>query len=533
MYRNLNYHNPPLMQTYDIAFVGSGLSTSATLYHILSHLQKHKNPGQPKSIAVIEKSGEFWKGIAYGSRTSVHSLTINPIKDFFEEQEKPLFFDWLNNLKDHNWPGIGNVEKEILNNWIADNAGKLNDSAIEGLYIPRFLYGIYVAQKLEAIVAACKTGNLAHITLIAGEATDATKTDGLNQYTIAIQTDHGEVNLKTETLVLGTGSLDSTQITNGVQHQHLCIDDVYYPTLATNLKKIAEALAVLAPEQRNMMIVGSNASASEIVHLLCKDNKTQPDFFNKILILSGSGLPDRLHVNLDYAHLLLSLKELEDTGNYTADALMEAIEKDVKYAAGQQLSVGKIHYSLSDKVVKIQQKLDAEEALKFFNKHGWTFTRITRRTSENYYFTEQELTGVGKLHFVKGRFVKLCNEQNTADGLTFIYKESGDAIEKEFEKAFPIIINCAGAEHISNTTSKLIKNLLAKNLLKINDNNMGVAVDETFAANDNLYVIGPLMAGIYNSKFKFWHLENAKRLNGLGSILANTIAAKMLQTANH
>jgi len=56
---------------------------------------------------------------------------------------------------------------------------------------------------------------------------------------------------------------------------------------------------------------------------------------------------------------------------------------------------------------------------------------------------------------------------------------------------------------------------------------MGLYADENFLANDNLYLIGPLLAGIYNAKHKFWHLENAKRLNGLALILSKTITEKI------
>ncbi len=510
------------MQVYDIVFVGSGLSSSATLYHILQGLQQRKYSGCLK-IAVIEKNNEFFKGIPYGNRSSVHSLTINPIKDFFQDQEKPLFFAWLNGLKQANYPDFTDTEKSVLNSWIEKNADKLNDTDLDGLYIPRFLYGIYLSQKLKNIIADCKINNLASVELIGGEAIDVTRIEDKNQYNIAIEKiDKQLLAITTTILVLGTGSLDTIQLNKTQAHPHLCIDDIYNPSLAVNIKKLQDALAQLEPEKRNILVIGANASASEIIHMLQKVIRAQTDGFNQISVLSTSSLPDRLYVNLDYDHLLENLTRLQEAGNYTADDLMLAIEKDVKKAADVHgLSVGKIHYSLSDKVVKMQQSLGADEGLNFFNNHGWSFTRITRRTSEAYYFTGRELIDQGKLNFIKGRFVKLCDEQNSADGLTFVYKKQGE--ETVCEKAFPIIINCVGAEPISNSSSTLIKNLIKKGLCRINDNSMGIAVDERFAAGVDFYIIGPLMAGIYNAKFKFWHLENAKRLNGLGAILADTI----------
>jgi uncharacterized NAD(P)/FAD-binding protein YdhS len=515
------------MQVYDIVFIGSGLSNSATLYNILCNLQKHDSPGKSKNIAVVEKHDEFFKGIAYGNRSSVHSLTINPVKDFLQANEPPLFFNWLNNFEKNNWPGCSDDEKTVLNDWTPKNPGRTGDIDLDGLYIPRFLYGKYIAKKLEDVITSCKAGNLANVNLICGAAIDITQSADDDSYVVDIQATDGLSSIKTTTLVLGTGGLATAQVSGGSLNKYLCIDDIYSPSLEINLKKLDDMFSVLPPEQRNILVIGSNASASEIVYILNKLYELPNEGFNKLSILSTSGLPDRLYVNLDYGYLLENLKELEQAGNYTADTLMRAIEKDVRNAAEQHnLSIGKIHYSLSDKVVEMQQKLNADEALKFFNTHGWSFTRITRRTSEDYYFTEKKLVCAGRLDFIDGRFIKLCDQQRSNEGLSFIYKKKGEDTEQQHEKVFPIIINCSGAEHLSNTSSMLYKNLINKGLCKINSNNMGLAVDENFLANNNFYVIGPLLAGIYNSKFKFWHLENAKRLNTLAAILSDNITSK-------
>jgi uncharacterized NAD(P)/FAD-binding protein YdhS len=458
---------------------------------------------------------------------TVHSLTINPVKDFFTENEKQVFFDWFIISSKSDWPGISDSEKALINDWSAKNRDKFDDNDLDGLYIPRFIYGIYLSQTMENIIAASKANNVAHIDRICGEAVDVMKISGTDGYVIDIQTSGQTISIMSDILVLGTGSLDSKQINNGLLGNHLCINDIYEPSFDINLKKIANALLLIEPHKRDILIIGSNASASEIVHLLCKSRELDQHTFNKLFILSTSGLPDRLHVNADHDHILEYLKALSETGHFTADELILAIEADVKNAACKGLSVGEIHYSLSDRVVKMQQNLNAEESLKFFKDHGWAFTRITRRTNGDYYFTEKELVKAEKLYFIKGRFVKLCDEQNSTDGLTFIYKATAESIEKQYEQAFPIVIHCGGAEHISDTSSKLLKNLLDKEICRINTANMGLAVDEYFAANDNLYIMGPLLAGVYNSKFKFWHLENAKKLNTLAAIVAGTILSKI------
>jgi len=515
------------MEIYDIVFIGSGLSSSVTLYNILSKIRKHSFFNNGINIAVIEKNNEFWKGVAYGNRASVHSLTINPVKDFFLEEEKPVFFQWLEKFRSGDQGAITAQEKEVLNNWILSCSDKLDHADVDGVYIPRFLYGIYLAQKLENIIAECKADNLANIDLICGEVINAVK-QNKNQYTVEMISVGERLFISTNVLVLSTGGLDISHMNGNSSNRFLNIEDIYEPSLDATLNKLDAALKLLPPPIRNILITGSNASASEMVYLLNKRNKINQDSFNKIVILSSSGLPDRLDVNSDHDHILKHLKDLEEKENYFADALMDAIEKDVKNALENQLSAGKILYSLNERFFKIQKKLSDTEALKFFRTHGWSYTRITRRTSEDYYIAEAELVKTGKLHFLKGRFIKLCDEQNNNGGLIFTYKATDTVIEKEYEDAFPIVINCTGAEHIAKTSTTLIKNLLDTELLKINENGMGLAVDESLAANDNLYVIGPLLAGIYTTKYKFWHLENAKRLNGLASALSNIIFSKIV-----
>jgi len=512
---------------YDIVFVGSGLSSSATLYHILSGLREQKIPGRLINIAVIEKNQEFWTGIPYGKRSSLQSLTINPVKDFLTEAETAGFFTWLKDLEADNYPGIANAERGIIGAWTRKNGGKLEGAARYDLYIPRFLYGLYLSQKMEKVIASAKADNIAHVELVCGEAVDIQQISGASRYMIDIEADGRNFEIACKILVLSTGSLGTRKITNGLAGPHLCINDIYEPSLTVNFKKITDQLLAIKPAKRNVLIIGSNASASEIVHLLAAADQVDNGIFNQIFILSTSGLPDHLHVNADHDHLLQNLKALSEAKNFTADELMTAIENDVKYAAQNQLSVGRIHYSLSDRVVKMQQKLNADEALRFFTTYGWPFTRITRRTNEDYYYTAKDLEAAQRLHYIKGRFVKPSEAQTNSDGLTFVYTTAGDKTEKEYGQVFPVIVHCGGAEQLCNTSSRLIAGLLEKGICEINETNMGLAVDENFLANDGLYIIGPLLAGIYNAKFKFWHLENSKRLNILADALADTLLSKI------
>jgi len=511
------------MQIYDLAFIGSGLSSSATLYHLLSGLQKNNNTQDVIKIAVIEKHHEFWKGIPYGSRSSVHSMTINPVKDFLEDAEKPVFINWVKKIQAANWPGVSETQRTVLNKWFERTVNK--DIPVDTIYLPRFLYGLYLSQKLESIIADCNAKNIIKLDLITGEAIGVDKND--KSYIISIDKGDEQLTIATKTMILATGSLDTRYINTQDDDKHLCINDIYYPALEQNFETIINQLKSLPAEKRKVLVIGSNASASEIIHLLGKYRNVDDKIVNKITVLSNSGrLPELLHVHHDdYGHLMHSLNALAETGQPTADELIDAIEKDVAAAMANNYTMGQIYYSLGDRAVKLQQMLSPDEQLKFFNEHGWTLTRITRRTSEDYHFTEQDLIKDNLLEFIKGRFVELTAGDRGDLPLLINPKIRPESIL--YTEVFPVVINCIGAEDITTTASSLIKSLFNNGICRINHNGMGIAVNEDFMANEGCYIIGPLLAGIYNSKYKFWHLENAKRLNSLGATLANTLVAKV------
>src|SRR4051812_22192146 len=83
------------MEVADITMVGSGIAATLTLIELFNQLLNSDDATRKLSITVIEKNQEFWKGIPYGSRSSVNALTITSIHDFIYEQERPVFFEWL------------------------------------------------------------------------------------------------------------------------------------------------------------------------------------------------------------------------------------------------------------------------------------------------------------------------------------------------------------------------------------------------------------------------------------------------------
>ena len=83
---------------FNLVFIGSGISSTFTLYHTLKKLEK-KEHGDTTRIAVVEKFESFHSGIPYGERSGSTTLLITSLKNFLPEPELSEFIEWLNENK--------------------------------------------------------------------------------------------------------------------------------------------------------------------------------------------------------------------------------------------------------------------------------------------------------------------------------------------------------------------------------------------------------------------------------------------------
>jgi hypothetical protein len=70
---------------YDLVIVGSGLSCCYSLLALFAQLGRAPSI-KARSIAVVEKAGQFWTGVPFGQRSSVNSLMITPLSEFMAQK---------------------------------------------------------------------------------------------------------------------------------------------------------------------------------------------------------------------------------------------------------------------------------------------------------------------------------------------------------------------------------------------------------------------------------------------------------------
>jgi len=279
------------MAPIDIAFIGSGIATSLSMIEVLAGIQNNPNPpASPITIAVIERHQQFWRGIPYGSRSSVNALTITSVLDFVNETERPAFFQWLKTTRPE-WTALYREQGgDIATRWLENNGPLLDQEAWDAVYIPRFLFGNYIFQKLARLQKAVEEKQLATIHLIQAEAIDLQPAqNGLFQITYE-QADTTTASLIARKCVLSTGSAPVGRICDLPDNHTLYINDLYAPSASANIKSIQTILSKTDNHlERNILVIGSNASSIEWLYLVEGAPEIR-DLVNNTVIISTSGL---------------------------------------------------------------------------------------------------------------------------------------------------------------------------------------------------------------------------------------------------
>lgn len=164
--------------TFDVAFIGSGAACSMTLLEMADALLSSPSASPKLRIAVVERDEQFWCGIPYGQRSSIGSLAIQKLDDFADEPEKAAYRIWLEQNKQR-WLAFFQAEGgAAAARWICDNRDALDGNQWGELYLPRFLFGVFLSEQMIAAIAALGERDLAEIVTIRAEAMSAHSADG-------------------------------------------------------------------------------------------------------------------------------------------------------------------------------------------------------------------------------------------------------------------------------------------------------------------------------------------------------------------
>jgi uncharacterized NAD(P)/FAD-binding protein YdhS len=522
------------MTTYDIAFVGSGIACSMTLCQLAQRLTKRPPPNKLLRICVIEKEGESWNGIPYGRRSTIGALAFQKLHEFLDEPERGKYIEWLaanaeswlTTLRKWGTPGA--------DKWISDNQAFMEQNRWEELYLPRFLFGLYVSDSTARAIQELSKGGIATLTLIHGEAIEASRTPG-GPFTIVVEDGDGaRTNVHAMRVAFAIGSPPQRSIHNCVDGQSgfTHIDDLYSPSEDANIRKIEETLGHLPDKNMaNILIVGSNASALEVLYLLTYRPRIR-DLIKSVVVLSRSG---KLPYKICEDRVLFELSALQAVSEFShisAADVMAAIRSDVRRAEEMKVNVADLRDAVSAAVSRAVSMLDSSEQRKFVCEHGVHYSGLMRRAGRDTRNAADELASAGILATVKGEFRRLEPFPSGTGPMVATYAVEGCQSEIRYPVSFSVTINCGGFEELDCCSSRLINSVVTNRLCRVNSTRRGFFVNERLEASEECYVIGPLLGGNFNTTCRYWHVESASRISGLAKLLAESLSSSIFPSAD-
>jgi len=315
----------------DITFIGSGISSSFTMLHLLDRIEE-KPFGRTLYIAVFDRYKEFHTGIPYGNRSGYSVLLITSLKNFLPEPELGRFLPWLNANKERLLNEFLKEGGSLSKKWIEKHALKLENNEWEDLFIPRRFFGEYINEKIGKKIEKLTAIGYIDVKYFQGEVTDVSKYN--DDFKIDLDKN---VALVSKKVVLSVGSLPVKTLWKDkslIEEQNLLfINNPYKPELKSVLNQVKRFVKNRRGKQTNAMIIGANASGLELLYKL-NDDKSIGDSINNFTVLSTQGLlPDSV---IDHEKQKLftpkHLNKLVNQENLTASKIAEATYKDLDLA---------------------------------------------------------------------------------------------------------------------------------------------------------------------------------------------------------
>lgn len=508
--------------SFDLAFIGSGISSTYTLYHFLKHLEDGN--GAPKiSIALIDKYPSFHCGIPYGERSGTTTLLITSLRNFLPEPQLSEFLPWLNANKDGLLSDFVEHGGPLSLEWIQKHEEAITNNEWEELFIPRRFFGHYIEQKINALIKILESKGQISISYITGKVIDMAKTR--ESWEIHLK---NQPKITSKKAILAIGSLPTNYLWKDKKRVHekefLLINDPYSPKLSETLQDIRNfALELPANKLLNVAIIGANASGLEMLYQL-NDHPEIKERIQHFYMLSSQGLlPDsKMDEPKLQSYQTIHLDKLEAKKSLSASDIAEAVYKDLDEADNIQLGAASTVGVISRKFGALLDKLEYSELEKFACFHGNEIGRRQRCAGEHYANTAKTLELNNQFTHIPGRFADLVPG---TDGFELIYQEKKGG-QKTIDKPINLVINCIGGMKLSHPKApRVLRNLMERGVISQNESEIGIRVNEQLEAAENLHIMGPLLAGNIVQDKAVWHVEHCGRIISFSQILADILIA--------
>jgi uncharacterized NAD(P)/FAD-binding protein YdhS len=503
----------------DLAIIGAGVSGTHTLLALLKELASgHRERTPPYSIVIVDRDPQFFSGVAYGRRSGRASLTLSTLKRFLPEEERVLFVDWLTSHEDEL-----RASADVDSEWLDRHADDIASRRWEHLFIPRRLYGAYLAERTHAAISQARSQGVAEVTIVYAAVTSMNRSG--NRHLIrAVDRDGETSEIDVAIVVLALGSPPARKLSTDAAPADGLIEDIFHPGLEQTLVRLRNRLTALPKENRRVLVVGGNAAALEFL-LAFRSGIAELDA--PITVLSPAGRPRhwRRRRGDDVAELaaLAALRKRADAGEtVTAVELYEAAASDLNAAVVSGTDIAAVP-DIMDAIPFFLEILGTADRAALAARYGMAITKLLREDCGDAVDILDVCIGMRVIEFKAGRY-----RHSTYSGASFqVTATDGYGRDSILDQRYGAIINATGFETVSSARAPLIQQLLRDGIVEVSSSDAGLHVDSVFRAAPRLFVVGPLLAGNSNEGMLIWHAESVRRIISIAHDVAPCIAREL------
>jgi uncharacterized NAD(P)/FAD-binding protein YdhS len=445
------------MQT--VVIVGAGFTGAMTAIH-LAQLAAAANfpPASAGSgilrIVLIERSGRFGRGSAYGTSCGAHLLNV-PAGRMSAFADRPdHFLEWV---------------------------GRRDSAAEGGSFVPRMWYGEYLEELLSQPSLDIVGGPGGGVERVAAEVLaiePAAEREGGGTLHLS-----DGASLAADRIVLALGNFAPADPLAAVADEQITSDSRYAadPWRCDWQTGLDPAAPVL--------LIGTGLTMVDMALALRERGHT-----GSIHAISRRGLLPQPHRTPPKRHHLPAPATM-DLWPSTALGMLRGLRREVERAGRRGINWREVVTSIRDQTPALWQRLSEQERRRFLNHLRAFWETHRHRTAPEAAAAITEMRRAGQLRVLAGRIVA-CTAPSDALRITIRPRGREDVISLHCER----IINCTGPRtDLSRIDEPLVRDLLGHGLIRADGLGLGLDASEDGAvigaggrASTWLYAAGPL-----------------------------------------
>lgn len=397
-------------QNFRIAIIGAGASGSLLAIQLLRRARS------PLQILLIERTGVFGRGVAYGTQCPDHILNV-PVARMSASPEDPNHF-----LR-----------------WISARAGQPGypERVLPGDYVPRRLYGDY----LTAVLASARAAALPEVSLEEIEADAVDVEDEPDHLTIRCRDGSS---LIADRLVLAIGNLPG-------EYPIPRPLPVYHTSRYVHIPWRGDALDGIATDDQ-VLLVGQGLTATDLMVQLDRRGHR-----GTIHALSRHGIRPQVHRSDTAVRSSPAIESVPPTIRAWTRRVREEIRVAEKAGANWRAVID----ALRPHSQQIWQSFSWEERARFLRHVRPLWEAHRHRIAPQTAAVVERLVAEGRLKFYAGRLQVLESDEN---GVQALLRRRGSIQHVSLQVAK--VINCTGPRtDYTKYQHPLLVHLLARGLI--------------------------------------------------------------------